>query len=218
MPNDQVVASSLVATAASQVGGGALTIGANTNPVTTSATKTMTSTLKDGDVTTITTEVKSTATATATDSSDGESGSDSSSSESAGSSGSSTSKKSKSKLSTGATVGIAIGAVAVALLLGLVLWKVLGIRKAKNNAATTAGNDGYAAGGAPAYTPQPQQQTPVMEYKTPVAVQQGQVGTGGEWGVSPSPPLAHGQGGYMPPALTQQPVEAPSKWERRVEM
>lgn len=218
VPNDQVVASSLVATAASQVGGGALTTGVNTNLVATSATKTVTSTLKDGGITTITTEVKSTATATATGSSDGELGSGSSSSESAGSSGSSTSKKSKSKLSTGATVGIAIGAVAVALLLGLLLWKVLGARKAKNNAAATASPDGHAAGGAPAYTPQPQQQTPVMEYKTPVAVQQGQVGTGGEWGGSPSPPLAHGQAGYMPPALTQQPVEAPSKWERRVEM
>ncbi|PVH77551.1 hypothetical protein DL98DRAFT_591149 [Cadophora sp. DSE1049] len=215
VPNDQVVASSLVATAASQVGGGALTTGVNTNPVATSATKTVTSTLKDGGVTTITTEVKSTATATATDVSDAGSGSGSSSSDSAGSSGSSTTK-SKSKLSTGATVGIAIGAVAVVLLLALLLWKVLGARKAKNNA--TAGPDGYAAGGAPAYTPQAPQQTPVMEYKNPVAVQQGQVGAGGEWVRTPSPPPGQGQGGYMPPALTQQPVEAPSRWERRVEM
>ena len=115
-------------------------------------------------------------------------------------------------------MGIAIGAVAVALLLGLLLWKVLGSRKAKHDAAAAAGPDGYAAGGAPAYTPQPQQQTPVMEYKNPVAVQQGQVGAGGEWAGSPSSPPGHGQGGYLPPALTQQPVEAPSRWERRVEM
>ncbi|KAH7403868.1 hypothetical protein BKA64DRAFT_462022 [Cadophora sp. MPI-SDFR-AT-0126] len=208
VPNDQVVASSLVATAASQVGGGALTTGLNTNPVATSATKTVTSTLKGGGVTTITTEVKSTATATATDVSDAGSGSGSGSSGSTGSPGSSTSKKSKSKLSTGAAVGIAIGAVAVVLLLALLLWKVLGARKAKNMTAPAAGIDGYAAGGAPAYTPQPQQQTPVTEYKSPVAVQQGQVGAGD----------GQGHGGYMPPALTQQPVEAPSRWERRVEM
>ncbi|KAK0114879.1 hypothetical protein ONS96_013359 [Cadophora gregata f. sp. sojae] len=217
VPNDQVVASSLIATAASQVGGGALTTGVNTNPVPTSATRTVTSTLKDGGVTTITTEVKSTATATATEVSDG--GSGSSSSESTGSSGSKTSKKSKSKLSTGATVGIAIGAVAVLLLLALLLWKVLGARKARDNAVVTTGPDGYAAGNAPAYTPQAQQQTPVMEYKSPVAVQQGQVSAeGGGWAGTPSSPSGRGQGGYMPPALTHEPVEAPSRWERRAEM
>ncbi|KAH6718650.1 hypothetical protein BKA61DRAFT_261164 [Leptodontidium sp. MPI-SDFR-AT-0119] len=220
VPNDQVVASSLIATAASQVGGGAVSTGGNTNPVLTSATKTVTSTLAGGGVTTITTEVKSTATATATDVSDAGSGASGSASGGSTNSGS-TSKKSKSSFSTGAKVGVAVGAVAVLLLLALILWKVLGARKSKHAAAAVDGT-GYGAaggmGGAPAYT-QAQQQTPVTEYKNPVAVQQGIVGAGGgEWAGSPSPPPGQGQGGYMPPPVAQQPVEAPSRWERRVEM
>ncbi|KAH7308336.1 hypothetical protein BKA65DRAFT_177219 [Rhexocercosporidium sp. MPI-PUGE-AT-0058] len=215
VPTDQVVASSLVATAASQVGGAALTAGGNTNPVPTSATKTVTSTLKGGAVTTITTEVKSTATATATNVSN--SGSGSSGSESGGNTNSST--KSKSSFSTGAKVGVAIGAVAVLLLFAFLLWKVLGARKSKRAAAVEGiGYGTGGSGGAPAYTPQAQQQTPVAEYKNPVTVQQGTVTGGGEWAGSPSPPPAQSQGGYVPPALTQQPVEAPSRWERRVEM
>ncbi|KAG4437938.1 hypothetical protein IFR05_006562 [Cadophora sp. M221] len=224
VPNDQVVASSLIATAATQAGGGGpLKTGGNTNPVPTSATKTVTSTLAGGAVTTITTEVKSTATATATGSSDAESGSGASGSDSGGSTNSgSTSKKSKSSFSTGAKVGVAIGAVAVLLLLALILWKVLGARKSKHAAAAVDGT-GYGAaggmGGAPAYTPQPQHATPVTEYKSPATVQQGSVGAGGgEWTGTPSPPPAQGQGGYMPPPMAQQPVEAPSRWERRVEM
>ncbi|KUJ07607.1 uncharacterized protein LY89DRAFT_789672 [Mollisia scopiformis] len=237
-PLDQTVASSLIATPASQVGGAAVTsVATETGGGGAANTMTVTSTLQNGGVTTITTAISGTATQTQ-------------GSASATGTGLNTPKGGGTAtitLSRGAEIGIAIGAALVLIVGAIVLWRCV---RAKKGRQTKMNNEGYAyqSGPAPMYSAVPnqgmqqQQQpyvvSPVQEYKTPVVGVMPQYGS-----PTPSPGSA---GGYAspnsspPPQFHQQqqqygsspqmqgryeapggpvspPVEAPNAWERGID-
>jgi len=206
-PNDLVVASSLIATAASQVGGTAVATG-NGNTGGAAATSTVTSTMKNGGITTITTTLGG-ATATATQTGNG-----------ATSTGGSTSSNpistisNKTGLSTGAIVGIAVGAFALLLIALVAFWAC----RRKRNSRYNGENQGPPGSGAPVYSAVPQPyQSPAPEYKSPV-VRYGAPAPQAGYGVSPPP---QGYGPTQPPVQQYggpPPVEAPQGWEERAEM
>jgi len=220
---DQAIAASLIATVASQIGGvSGVTLSGTTQSVaatTSTSTKTTTSSLKGGGFTTITSVVTQTA---------------------AGVTTSGASVKKKVILGTGAIVGIVIGGL---LLIAIVLLILLLLRsKKRKNQAPQVNSQGYQYGptGAPMYSAAPAPyQSPAPEYKTPaVGYGQQQQQGGVEQGVDQGKhgggyvrtqegfqqPGQQGYGTPTPPPLQQQgpygvpPVEAPSQWERRVEI
>jgi hypothetical protein len=219
-PNNQVVASSLIATAASQIGGGAVATG-NTGGAPAATTNTVTSTLKGGGVTTITSIATST-----------QAGGGASSTGGSTSSNPLSTEAKKLGLSTGAIVGIAVGALLVLVVTLVSYW----LCRRKRN--TRYGTEGPSRG-APMYSavPQPYQSQNLPEYKSPVATyaapQQGYGGTPPPtqaYAVSPSSPQPHGYGPSQPPP-PQGPtqggyggrpsaveVPAPQRWEGRAEM
>lgn len=259
---EQVVASSLIATRASQIGGAAVTtvVGNTGGGAAPTSTKIITSSLKGGGVTTITSLVGQTV-AAGTDAS--QPTTTGSSATGAGAPG--TTKKSSFGL--GAIIGIAVGGL---LLLVIALLVFLLVKsKNKNRKFAQGDNQSYQynggnQGGAPMpmynSTPAPYQ-SPVQEQKTPVVgyaqpappAGQGKHGGGymrsqdsqsqGQQGSHrpPTPELQgkHG-GGYLryqegqgqgqqgiheisspksrPVEYDSPLVEAPSRWERRVEI
>jgi hypothetical protein len=196
-PVDQQVASSLIATPATQVGGAAVTTvvgGGATGGTGPMSTVTISSTLKNGGVTTITTAVAGAATPTSTGAGPASTGT--------GSSGSG-STSSGNNLSIGAIVGITIGGLALIAAAFMLLQRYCaGRNKQDMSQETYAG--GYEGGqsGASIYSAMPA----VQEYKSPAVGVQGSQGYG--YGGTPPPQ----QGGYGPP------VEAPQRWDGRVEM
>lgn len=215
-PNDQPVASSLIATAATQIGGAVATGTGNVVVATTAVASTLTSTLVGGAVTTIKTTVAATTTQTSGSSATG----------GTSSSNPISSAAKKLGLSVGAIIGIAVGAL-VLIVLALVSY-YLCRRKRSTRYAGQAPAQVYSA------VPQPYQGQNLepSEYKSPVAAYAAPVqGYGGHpqpgqghavsplgpqpqagYGASPPPP-PQGYGPTQPP-----PVEAPQRWEGRMEM
>ncbi|CZR67573.1 uncharacterized protein PAC_17472 [Phialocephala subalpina] len=195
-PMDQAVASSLIATPASQVGGAAVTTVVSNSVNTVKSTATLTSTLSGGGVTTIVTAVGgSTATATSAGT-----GASSSSNPSGGATASIT-------LTKGALIGICCGAAVILIAVVLLVWRhCLGKKKrraaaANNNSNSNPGQGyafppGYSQGGQERMQNVQHQGTytvsPISEYKTPV------VGVSGY--PTPPPPSA---GGFSPPPQHQ---------------
>jgi hypothetical protein len=220
-PNDQPVASSLIATAATQIGGAVATGTGNVVVATTAVASTLTSTLVGGGLTTIRTTIAATTTQT-------------SGSSATGGASSSSPIQSAAKtwgLSVGAIIGIAVGALGL-ILLALVscflCWKK---RRTQHPGQTPA----------PVYSavPQPYQRqnlvpaeykSPPVAYAAPVQGYGGHPQPGQGHAVSPlssqapsgyggSPP-PQGYGPSQPPTAPggPPPVEAPQRWEGRVEM
>jgi hypothetical protein len=197
LPLDQAVASSMIATTASQAGGGAVvTVSASANaPL---STKTVTSTMAGGSVTLVTTTIGAAAT-TGSSGSSGSNGNGNTNSSNGGSNGG---------LSLGAKIGIAVGAAALFLAAAFFAWRWRRSSKLlKEQELRLTQNQGQA----PVYSVVSPQ---VQEYKTPA------VGMQTTSYASPTPPpategLSHGE--QYPAA--QPPVEVPaSRWERRWEM
>jgi len=221
-PTNEPVASSLVATPATQYGGGSVATtmvggGGAASPTT---TLTKTSTLNGGGVTTIVTAVGGSAsTATATSGS-GSSGS---------SSGSGISKSTKkSKLSIGAIVGIAIaGVVLILAILCFCFWKRHSAKKSKGVMGPSTqmpyvggSGGGYEGQQSGAAVPSPYD---AREHKSLAVGVQGRQYSGEGMGYGGTPPPQQGYGHTPPPPMQQAmygppPVEAPQRWEGRAEM
>jgi hypothetical protein len=230
---DQGVAASLIATPASQIGGVAVTtiVGNTGGGAAPTSTKTITSSLKNGGVTTITSIVG----AAATDAS----GSTATGTGSSASSSSTSTTKDTKKLGTGVIIGIAVGA-GLLLVIAVLVYLLVRSKRRNNRNPTQENPQSYQYGGnpngsaAPMYSADPiPYQPPVQEYKTPavgyvqpVVGQQGGVPAQGRHGGGyvrsqerqaqqgygfSTPPPQHGS--FEPPL-----VEAPNQWERGVEI
>ncbi|KAE8442232.1 hypothetical protein EG329_003703 [Mollisiaceae sp. DMI_Dod_QoI] len=204
-PLDQAVASSLIATPASQAGGAAVTTVGSQTGGGAQSTMTVTSTLPNGGgVTTITTAV---------------SGAPATSTQPAAATGtglnSSGGGTATITLTKGAEIGIACGAAVILIVSGILLWFFIRRRKRKQVATNNErygypsgpAGQGMAMGPAPMYSSTPQQMgqtqgqqpyvvSPVQEYKTPV------VGVMPQYG-SPTPPPPSSAGGFSPPPQHQ---------------